>query len=158
MRGSGAAAVLDDSYNTYMYNMYVRAPIRGGGGAIIFTWRDLRPTQPIIIGPIFIISSKKVTLAVGRALQFCWTQVWSLPTHVTSCCRFFNNSWCWCVVFYVDIDGGDGVGNDVDGDDNVWPILHISSCTCIVIPSRSSVLPFFFQGGSVLEITPPVAT
>ena len=80
MRGSGAAAVLgtlyvhrgrDDSYNTYMYNMYVRAPIRGGGGAIIFTWRDLRPTQPIIIGPIFIISSKKVTLAVGRALQFC---------------------------------------------------------------------------------------
>ena len=56
----------------YMYNnnMYIRAPIRGGGGAIIFTWRDLRPTPWIIIGPIVIISSKKVTLAVGRALQF----------------------------------------------------------------------------------------
>ena len=51
-----------------MYNMYVRAPIRGGGGAIIFTWRDLRPTPRIIIGPIVIISSKKVTLAVGTAL------------------------------------------------------------------------------------------
>ena len=66
--------ILDYEYDVYhcvvqiilhMYNMYVRALIRGGGGAIIFTWRDLRPTPPIIIGPIFIISSKKVTLAVG---------------------------------------------------------------------------------------------